>query len=566
MMIVRAITAITTRKIVKVIKAFNHPALPLVVCTLAIPEALAGDLSVSSGISSSVTVQDRQSETLDNRLTTLSISPSLTTSFSSPKLIASATAKTTHFERSSDDVNQKNFTTSLSYNGTFNVIDNNIFVFGGGSINYGSPFSSRYLLEDELTGSSELVKTEQRNIGTSLSFMQNDWVSLQSTFQYSQVNSDANTSSGYSGLDRTNKTLSLTLGRGDRFNNIRWNLIGNRQESSSDNSSNSVGDLKTENVRGLIDLPLYRDFSARVSGSYTNNDYLTSDGDQNTVGREYSTYGAGLTYAPSESRIISITYNLGSTGVTGEEKENFIGIDVNWAFSNRSSFSLSRSRSFYGERLNGQFNLNSKRFRSALQYEESVTNSALLLSNYQSLGTFVCPIGITEIQNCFIPNSLDYTLQANEVYVEFGQNSLELDENTLLHKSLNLQLGYQFNKLSFGLSGQATRFDYLDFNRVRDTITITGSSSYVLGRNTSVSITASVAKITEDSPESDRNGDTTNLRFSLGLNRQIGKAITVNARGSYLRSDGDISTDSLLGSNYSERRVSTSITYSYDVK
>lgn len=565
-MIVRAITAITIRKTIKVIKALIVQSLLLLAICSVLPKALAGELTIKSSIVSNVTTQDRESETLDSRLTTVSISPSLVTSFSSPVLIASATAKTTHFERSSEEINERNSITSLSYNGTINVIQNNVLVFGGGSINYGSPFSSQNLLQDELTGSSELVKTERRNIGTSFSFIQNDWVSLLSTLEYSLITSDDNESRDYSGLDQTNKTISLTLSQGDRVNNMRWSLVGNRQESSRDNSSSFFGNLKTSNATGLIDLPLYRDVYVRFNGSYTSNDYSAPDDEQSTLGQEYSTYGAGLTYAPSESKMFSITSNVGSSGIAGEEKENFIGIDVNWAFSTRSSISFSKSRSFYGDRLNGQFNLNSKRFRSNLRYSESVTNSALLLSNYQSFGTFVCPIGTREIQNCFIPDSLDYTLKVNEAFVEFGQNNLELDENTLLRKSLNLQVGYQYNRFSFGLSGQASRDNYLDLNRTRDTTTLTGSSSYILGRNTSISLTASIAKILEDSSEIERNNETQNIRISLTLNRKINDAISTNAQASFLSSDGELNTDSFFGSNYSERRLAISIAYSFDIQ
>ena len=271
-----------------------------------------------------------------------------------------------------------------------------------------------------------------------------------------------------------------------------------------------------------------------------------------------------MTFRKSENRYISVTANTSDSDIEEDDNETYIGLDLKWAFSSRTSVAASYGRRFFGESGSFDFNYNTKKVRSSISYSEDVTSTSRLLANPENLGVFVCPVGSTSIATCFQPNSLDYRPDAGEQLVQFTSQNLELDDNIILRKSTNAQIGYDFSRLAVALSWRYSENDYLEEDRLRRTYGGGINTSWELGSYTSLTADVNYANIEQRSAEFN-NGESENWRYSVGVSREIGQHLNATLNFSLIDKSGDAGLDGdFFGNDYTDRRISVGVTYSYE--
>ena len=174
-----------------------------------------------------------------------------------------------------------------------------------------------------------------------------------------------------------------------------------------------------------------------MTGNSETNEYRGSE----TLGsRELSfdSAGVGLSYYLSRGRFIDITYNESTRD--SEDKEEFLGVNLVWQFSARTSVTANYGRRFYGKSGNFAFTHNRKRLRTTIGYNESVSSYTRLIAEEQSLGTFVCPSNAVDFSGCFQPDTLDYQLAPGESLRELNALVPEISEEITLRRRLSPHL------------------------------------------------------------------------------------------------------------------------------
>jgi len=151
------------------------------------------------------------------------------------------------------------------------------------------------------------------------------------------------------------------------------------------------------------------------------------------------------------------------------------------------------------------------------------------------------------------------------VLLQLSNQNIELQDNVILRKSGNFQAGYDFSRITVAVSWRYSEDEYLDFERLRRTYSFGTSLSYQLGKSTSIDASLDYANINDKSDEENSNGEGDNYNFNAGINRKFGKSLFVALGFTYLKQEGDIlSGFSAFGSDFTDRRLSASITYTYD--
>ena len=177
---------------------------------------------------------------------------------------------------------------------------------------------------------------------------------------------------------------------------------------------------------------------------------------------------------------------------------------------------------------------------------------------------FVCPVGATSIAGCFQPASLSYSPSADEQFVELNSQNLDFDDRIILQKRTNFQMGYDFSRVNLGVSWLYSENDYLDEDRLQRTLSMTTTLSYKLGSYTNLNTSLSFARIDGQSEDNTYDGSSDNLNATLGLDRNFGKHLVTSLDVSYLDKSGDLSFGGgLYGSDYTDRRITLSVTYTY---
>ncbi|MEC7509696.1 MAG: TIGR03016 family PEP-CTERM system-associated outer membrane protein, partial [Pseudomonadota bacterium] len=85
------------------------------------------------------------------------------------------------------------------------------------------------------------------------------------------------------------------------------------------------------------------------------------------------------------------------------------------------------------------------------------------------------------------------------------------------------------------------------------------------GSYTNLTSSINYANITGLGAEEIFRGESDNWNASIGLEREFGRRLKASIDARYLKQEGDLNTGiSQFGNNYTDRRLSASITYTYD--
>ena len=545
--------SITNTKITKV---------ALLVGLIVSTSAHASPLDFIASANAEAIYQDIASKSLGRRsLTTLQLTPRVNALYQSRTFNGLWSGTLTHIERDNSDVTQTEDYAEYQYSAQWAAIDRLLSFQANGALNYRNASAANFLVSDFLTNGGDLAKTRSNQFSSTLTLDQGDWIRARGQAAYSIVESERSENLSGVALDSETYRTQGTLYQGDEARVVFWSLNGAYSQTDRENRGN--GDFVTRSGEAKADVMLFNNLGFRVTAQHEANQ-LSDRTDTFTQTREFNSYGVGLTFRKSENRYISLTANTTDSDISEDDNNTFVGLDMKWAFSSRTSVSANYGRRFYGESGSFNFSYNTKKVRSSISYSEDVTSTSRLLANPENLGVFVCPVGSTSIATCFQPNSLDYTPDAGEQLVQFNSQNLELDDNIILRKSTNAQIGYDFSRLAVALSWLYSENDYLEEDRLRRTYGGGINASWALGSYTSLTADVNYANIEQRSAEFN-NGESENWRYSVGISREIGQHLNATLNFALVDKSGDAGFGgSRFGNDYTDRRISIGVTYSYE--
>ena len=493
-------------------------------------------------------------------LTTLTVAPKVNATYQTRTFQGLWSGTYTHLERDNDNTSQRQDYAEYSYSAQWVPFENLLYFQAAGALNYQNTNSANILVSDFITNSGSLAKTRSNRLSSTLTLDQGGWVRGEGSASYSDTASERSLTNN-NALDNDSYQLTGNLINGDEAKYFIWSVTGTYQNTQQGQANS--GDFESRTGDGYIDTRIYGDWAIRLTARHEANQISDRD-DTSSLVREFNSYGAGLTYRQAENRYLSITANKSDSNLEGDDDETFIGIDMQWALSTRTQIAATYGRRFYGESASAKIGYNSKYLRTSFSYSEDVTNTSRLLANPENLGVFVCPTSITSIADCFQPDSLSYTPNAGEQLVQLTAQNIEFDDNIILRKSSNFQAGYDFSRVTLAFSWRYSEDDYLDEDRLRRTYSFGTNLAYKIGGYTNLTSSINYANVTGLGAEQTFRGESDNWNTSIGLEREFGRHFKASIYARYLKQEGDLNAGGQFGNSYTDRRLSASITYTYD--
>lgn len=519
-------------------------------------------ININAIATGDTTFQDVSTENNGRRsLTTLSVVPKLNATYQTRTFKGLWTSTFTHIERDNDDTSQQQEYGEYSYAAQWAPFEDLLTFQASGALNYQNTNANNFLLSDFLTNADDLAKTRSNRLTSTLSIGNNHWFKAEGSATYSDTASERSRIS-LNALNNDSYQFTGKLSNGDNARFILWEIDGSYIDT--ERNTQGAGDFISRTGNGYVDVYFLKGWALRLNAQHEANQ-ISNRNDTFSVVREFNSFGAGLTYRQSPTRSITLTANQSDSDISDDDGETFVGLDVAWALSTRTQVALSYGRRFYGESASANIRYNSKYFRTSFTYSEDVTNTSRLIANPENLGVFVCPITSTALFDCFQPNSLTYTPNADEQLVEITTQNLEFDDNIILRKSSNFQAGYDFSRVTLAFSWRYALDDYLDLNRQRRTYSFGSNLAYRLGNNTHITASVNYANITGRGGIDVFQGESDNWNATLGFERDIGENLSAKFEANYRKQEGDLNSGGgQFGNNFAERRISASIIYTYE--
>lgn len=490
------------------------------------------------------------------------VRPSIVGSYSSRGLSASLTANHSIVKSNSDSTNVNDADTDtdtdivsnstsqsytdLRYTSTLQLIENALTLTLNGAQSYRNINQQQDYFSDKILASEGLTKTS--NNSAQLSFSIPNPILLGFTLQtsYSKTKTDRSQESTF-GLDNDNVGIVARLYQGKNIRSVNFDVSAQYRDTSRTNSQN----FKSTVVQGEIGFPIIKKVDLIVTGNQSEYD----SGQTGFSGRpnlDTTSYGAGLKWKPSNERNISLTYNQLEEG---DKQSNYVGLNLDWAFTSRTALNFDYSKRFYGDAYNFNFKHSLKSLRTSVSYSEDVTTfSRIGASTTTITGIFVCQFGSTELTDCFQPDSLDYQLQAGEEFRATTEIDTDISEEVLFRKSGSASIGYAKRKIKISLNANYSQTEYLESDRINTNRRLSFNLNYALGRKTNIGFTSNLAKNQRSELEEADTIVTTNLNFK----RDIGRNVKLNIGVRFLdRKSENLDRDG------SDKRLSVGLNYTF---
>jgi uncharacterized protein (PEP-CTERM system associated) len=515
---------------------------------LAPQVAVGGDLTFKKTLNSKGNIFQTSRDTEDSKEGyAITVNPSIISIYQSKNLAGDFTVSHTRVEQGGYDQAVDRSYTDYNFNSTATLIENLLRLSFNAGQSYRAGSQSDGFVTDRLLSAGELSKTNKYTGILNFNMPNPSYVGLNWQALYSKTSADSSIDNS-SALNSNNQGLTLSLYNGSSLERLSFNLDGRYNETSRRNNQSFESTILNGNVR----LGLFEDISFVLLGSDSTYDFSSANANTNRKNIDTTSYGAGLRWSPSNARFIELSYNnLKQDQLTTK----YVGLSSNWAFTERTTLGLEYGKRFYGDAYSANFTYNLKSFRSSLSYSEDVTSYSRLSFSEESLGIFVCPIGSSELNECFQPDSLDYVLQPGEEFRSYNDITADLTDEVILNKVGQVALGYSKKKLKLSLNYRYADTEYLESQRLQKNKTVTLSANYQLAKSTNVSLTTNASRRNRNTTNTTGNEDT--LSVTLGLNKSVSKNTKLDASFRYLNRNSqnderDITDKRLtVGLNYS---------------
>lgn len=522
-------------------------------CTQA--ENLKFTSSVSSSyVNSDVTQQASVGSEDENKTKsdTFLVAPTIAATYQGGRLNTRLNIRHSYLDRHVSSVlntesSRSNFT-FYSINNRIDVIKNALSVDIDGEQRYGSFQSSNNLVDDEITNPDNLSRTKRLSAKFDLNLPRGDWFAINMQGDLSNLK-NGRLNEFDEELNNTNKRIVTRLSQGTDIEALAWNLEHSYRESDG----NGNNDLTTRRARGNVYFGLADEVSFVLTGTTESNN-RSNDATIGDIETSFDTYGAGLSWQPHSSRRFDITYNKSSR--QEGETQSFVGAQLNWRLSPRTSVQADYGRRFFGKSGSLTMNYNTKKLRARLTYDEEVTTFSQIVGFDQNVSVFVCPTGETDITACFQPDSLNYELDTGEEFVPFNSFTPEISDETRIRKALRGTLGFQRSRLSSNLNLRRIETDFLDSGRLQTTLLAGFTNALRVGSKTTINFRVDYQENKVEAEESDL--DTETWRATLGYTYQLGRNLNYNLSYRYIDRSGTETTD------LTDKRVTLRLTYRFD--
>ncbi|ALS97647.1 hypothetical protein [Lacimicrobium alkaliphilum] len=509
-----------------------------------VTSANAAELTFEPTIEATATHYQTDSDSrgdLDNQA--LLLNPSLLTRYSSRLLnVALNVSHTEVMQNKQSSELDKGFT-DYQLNSRLGLLDQRLQLQLNTAKRYRALTTGNALVADPILNAEDLVSTRTDSASAAFSSRNPAYIGVDLIASGNQTRADQDALNQNRSFNNDSLSLRGRIYQGREFERVFWDISSQYSETTR----RTQGDFKSNSVNGRVGVGIYSDLHVIVRGSDESNriegsDFLTDD-------LSSKTYGAGLEWRESASRYIAVTYNRFERR---DEEEEFVGFDLDWAFSRHTSVQASYDKSFFGDNYRFALTHNNRAWRSRMGYSEGLTTYDRLQLDTEFLGVFVCPLGNPVLENCFQPDSPDYVPGVDEEFFTLFDQNAEITDEVVQRKSAFVNLGYELRKLTLSANYSYGYLDYLETSREQRNRATRLSANYRLGPRTQLTLQTSRSQIDSIAGGSDQEVD----RYSLSLNRELNPDLEVSYRLRYLDSDSDNEARDL-----EDTRISVTLTY-----
>jgi uncharacterized protein (PEP-CTERM system associated) len=426
------------------------------------------------------------------------------------------------------------------------LIENSLFLTLNGAQNYRVVNQQQAGFCDEILSCDNLTKSRNNSAQLRFSIPNPIYIGLDLQSSYSKTQTGQSQAS-QTGVDGDNLGVTVRLFQGKKIRPINFDISA----QYNDTSRASLQNFESTRVQGNFGFPIVKGLEFIVNGSLEeNNTGQTQATNRSNV--DTSSYGAGLKWTPNNGRNLSLTYNQLDQG---DNKTEFLGVNLDWAFSPRTALDFDYGKRFYGDSYSLGFRHSLKSLRTSVSYSEDVTTfSRFAASSTNITGIFVCEFGSTELTDCFQPDGLDYQLQAGEEFRSTSEIDTDINEEVLLRKSGTASIGYDKRKIKMSIDATYSKTEYLESDRLSNNRSLRFNFTYALGRRTNISFASTVAKNQFNETEQPDTITTTSIDFK----RDLGRYLKLNIAARLL----DRESDNLLR-NSSDKRLTVGLNYTF---
>ncbi|MAD16669.1 MAG: hypothetical protein CL579_11420 [Alteromonadaceae bacterium] len=485
--------------------------------------AYAGDLKIAPSITTSGYYYNTQTgvEPSDNT-EAVAVIPKLVTTYRGRKATAAFVIDNTTVEQRSDQPNTDKSFTEFSYNSSLQIIDNVLSISVNGDHRYRATEATQGIVADKILSSGELTKTASDSLQVNFVTPNPKTVGLSLQTGFSKTSSDE-TLESTSGIDGENTFVSAQLYQGRRFKGLTFLLSSQYYDTKRE----SAQDFSSTLSNARLGFEVVNDISLVLVGSDSKYGLDESGFSTQRQNLDTTSYGVGFNWQPYDENSIEITFNELDEG---ERTTRYIGVNTDWAFSQRTALRFNYSKRFYGDAYAFDLDYKLKTFSASATYDEDVTSYSRLSFTEGPSSLFVCPIGSTEFAECFQPSSLNYVLQAGEEYRSLNSFTTDVTDETLFRKSGKINFGYDKRRFQASLSLAYITTEYLESATEQTTKTALLSMSYDLGRRNKLGLSSSYSTV--EYKTSDRINDSLNV--SINFNRELSRQLSMNVSARYV--------------------------------
>lgn len=530
--------------------------LPVTAFCALTSSAFASEFRFTSNLALSYVNSKVDSEEVSQRASDLlSFEPSIGATFQSKKLTASAKGNFFVQERRFAGVtfdlesqDEDEFFSNYDVNSNLDVIDNVLSINANARRRFIPIDTSNILISDEYFGREDLTRTDSHAVGFEFTIPNPTYIDLQISGLETKVDSDTSRNRP-EGLDTSNTQLNGTFSSGRKFQAVRWTI----DSSLTDTEGNINDDARSEIHEASIYFGLFGNLSI-VTDYRDEENILRSSTGEELINLSYESWGVGLSWAGTAGRSFDLLYNESSE--QEGEKDNFVSARINWPFSSRTSLSAEYGRRFYGDSVSFLLTHNARHLRTRINYTESVSSFSRLIAAEQDLGTFVCPIGATDIAACFQPDSLDYELQVGESFNDITQIVPEVSERTTLRKGLTGSIGYSKRRFRANLNVSRVESTFLESNIEQKFNSASLTLALTLGAKSSISWANRVSQVERDQQLGKDDIISSTFSYKYAFSRKLSTDLSFR----YIdRESADNSARDLV-----DRRLTFKVAYKFD--
>jgi uncharacterized protein (PEP-CTERM system associated) len=494
------------------------------------------------------------------------VTPSLSLLYSGKRVQGFWRATHNQVYRSIDDNSTTQSYSNYNYGGEVAIIDKVLSFRANGALTNRAPNINSFQTDDFLLNPENLSKTRRNSASMNLNIPRGEYLGISSILSYSESSSER-TETGFTGLENSQTSLTTNIVTGNNFKRI-YGLVNTNVSLQKRPQGN--GDALSRQAQAELSFNLISDIGLTFTATNEGNQ-VSSDNNIFSLARNFSTYGAGLSWRESDNRFLTVTVNHADGNQLGQaqqDNQTFVGINTQWQFTPRTSLSARYGRRVFGE--SGEFSLSHqiKRLRTQLTYTEEITSFSSLTSNPSSLGVFVCADGARDLTACFQPSSLNYQLGPNEEFVQFSDQNTEISDELILRQALSWQMGISKRRTNVSFNGRYSLNEYLESDRLNRTYSAGIVLGFGIGQKTNFTWNSQYA--VSNNRFEGTSGESTSLTSTVSISRTIGRYLNLNLNFRFLdlKTEGDFSSSSSFGvaginGDLKDRRISIGLRYQY---